>query len=246
MSLPALARTPAQALQLCPPSPRSHDPWPLTSHSWQHPQPLKPRGPTINPSSCQKLWSYRTSCSPPFLVQVLFLLSVSHLRAAVGGACVTSTSSETNRRWWWFLWAATCRDESYLYELLPDLQLPSHKTLWELGRISEQASRGSVVWSRVWMDKVRPTHSRILAGLRVLFKRSLLSVNFTKKQPVVAVFFFFPDSVSLSTSRVSHKLLLISAEKTHLWLSWLLLNQNNPVSRAPLKIMDLQQRVSWK
>lgn len=91
---------------------------------------------------------------------------------------------------------------------------------------------------------MRPTHSRILAGLRVLFKRSLLSVNFTKKQPVVAVFFFFPDSVSLSTSRVSHKLLLISAEKTHLWLSWLLLNQNNPVSRAPLKIMDLQQRVS--
>lgn len=183
---------------------------------------------------------------PPFLVQVLFLLSVSYLRAAVGWACVTSTSSETNRRWWWFLWAATCRDESYLYELLPDLQLPSHKTLWELGRISEQASRGSVVWSRVWMDKMRPTHSRILAGLRVLFKRSLLSINFTKKQPVVAVFFFFPDSVSLSTSRVSHKLLLISAEKTHLWLSWLLLNQNNPVSRAPLKIMDLQQRVSWK
>lgn len=129
MSLPVLAKLRPKPCSCAPATPQPRDPRPLTSHSQKHPQPLKPRGPTINPSSCQKLWSYETSRSPPFSRPTSLLafhslqLSDSYLWALFDFMSGPKIERLMGSR---LLWDATIQGQSNLYLELSSCSLATN------------------------------------------------------------------------------------------------------------------------
>lgn len=113
------------------------------------------------------------------------------------------------RDWWELVdrspWATTSQDQSYLWELLPQLQIPNHKLCKSLpGLVSQPAV--DQWFDLVWIDNVR---RRMCGQLILLLLHSHLTTGFLKG-------LCNNHSVNKNSQRISLKVLTLSAKKQYL------------------------------